>query len=103
MDQKRLDLHDKFVELLGSENVYFQPPEASKMEYPCIVYKRSRIRTKFADNSSYRLHRVFMVTAIYTDPDSDLPMKLAELPMCLHDRQFTTDNLYHDVFNIAIL
>ena len=37
----RLNLQDKLEEVLGSKQVYFQPPESLKLKYPCIVYSRS--------------------------------------------------------------
>ena len=30
-------------EVLGSDNVYYQPPESVKMKYPAIVYTRDSI------------------------------------------------------------
>lgn len=81
-------------------HVYFQPPESLKLVYPCIVYERDRIETVYAENLPYRHAKRYSVTAIYKDPDSAIPDKLAELPMCSHDRHFTNDNLHHDVFTL---
>lgn len=67
---------------------------------PCIVYERSEISAIHADNAPYRLLDRYQVTAIYKNPDSDLPHRLAMLPMCAHDRHFTADNLNHDIFNL---
>ena len=53
-----------------------------------------------ADNAPYRLLDRYQVTAIYKNPDSDLPHRLAMLPMCAHDRHFTAENLNHDIFNL---
>ena len=36
---KRIDLGNKLKEILGSSNVYFQPPDNLKMVYPCIRYR----------------------------------------------------------------
>ena len=36
---RRNDLQKLLVEVLGSKNVYFQPPESVKMKYPAIVYQ----------------------------------------------------------------
>ena len=41
----RIELQSKLEELLGSRQVYYQPPETVKMEYPAIVYSKSNIRT----------------------------------------------------------
>ena len=44
----RLDLQSKLEKLLGNKNVYYQPPESLKMEYPAIRYSRSDIDSKYA-------------------------------------------------------
>ena len=51
---RRLELHNILVGLLGSNHVYYQPPESLKMEYPCIRYNRSNINSGRADNINYR-------------------------------------------------
>ena len=51
--RSRLELHDILVEILGSRCVYFQPPEKVKMNYPCIVYELSKIKSTMADNKRY--------------------------------------------------
>lgn len=83
-----------------TENVYFQPPENLKMQYPCITYHRDFAETVHADNGPYRHTLRYMVTVIDRNPDSDLPGKVAELPMCTFNRFFTADNLNHDVYTI---
>lgn len=97
----RLKIDDILRELLGSDNVYFQPPENFSMEYPCIVYELSRLEPDFADNKPYKIDTVYYVTCIYQDPDSELPLKLASLPMSVHQRKYRSDNLYHDQFRIV--
>lgn len=96
----RLDLHEILCNILGSINVYFQPPESIKLEYDCIIYSRKNINNVFADNSIYQQHDLYEVIIIYEDPDSDIPRKLSLLPMCSFDRHYTSDNLNHDVFTL---
>lgn len=86
--------------VLGTGNVYFQPPEGTKIEYPCIIYSRTDYYTRHADNKKYQIHRRYTITAISKNPDSKLPDRLIELPMCDFDRHYVADNLNHDVFNI---
>lgn len=100
MGQRRVELQSLLEEILGSENVYFQPPENLKMQYDCIRYSRDKIDTDFADNHPYKLYDRYQVIAIYKNPDSELPRKLAALPMCTHNRCYTADNLNHDVFTL---
>lgn len=80
--------------------VYFQPPPDLAMQYPCIVYHLDMSETEFADNRPYRRTPRYQVTIIDQDPDSPIPDKVADLPMCLFERHFTADNLHHYVFNL---
>lgn len=97
---QRLELHSALQTVLGSENVYFQPPPDHMISYPCIVYNRSNIRTAFGDNSPYKMDKQYQITVIDPNPDSLIPDKVASLPRCSFDRHFTSDGLNHDVFNI---
>lgn len=96
----RLELHEILCEILNNRNVYFQPPESVKMNYPAIVYSRTNIENTFADNTVYIQATAYEVTVIYKDPDSELPTKVSTLPMCRFNRHFTSDNLNHDVFTL---
>jgi hypothetical protein len=96
----RLQLQNLFETLLGSRNVYFQPPANVQMQYPCIVYELDTVESLFADNKPYRHTKRYQVTVIDSDPDSGLPDKIAELPLCSFQRHYTADNLNHDVFNL---
>lgn len=97
---KRIDLHYKLEALLGSKNVYFQPPATIKLKYPCIIYKRSSVDTIYADNEPYRHHKGYTITVIDKNPDSDIPGKIAKLPLCRFERSFTQDNLNHDIYKV---
>lgn len=96
----RLDLQELLVEILDSDNVYFQPPSNVQMKYPCIVYSRDSILAIYAENSPYKVDNRYSVTVIDRDPDSEIPDKIAKLPLCRHDRFYTADNLNHNVFTL---
>lgn len=96
----RLDLQTLFEELLGSRNVYYDPPESVKMQYDAIRYSRDKIENDHANDSVYMQNIRYEVTAIYRDPDCDLPMKISRLPKCTFDRHYVSDNLHHDVFTL---
>lgn len=98
--ETRLELHEKLCDILGSRNVYFQPPESIKMKYPAIVYKRDNIRNYKANNGVYRQKTVYQVTVIDKDPDSEVVYKLSVMPYCQFNRHYTADNLNHDIFQI---
>jgi hypothetical protein len=97
---QRLQLQSLLETVLGSRNVYFQPPSNVQMQYPCIVYSRDDVSTQYADNHPYRNTKRYQVTVIDKDPDSNIPEEVAFLPLCSFDRFFTADNLNHDVFTL---
>lgn len=96
----RLELQSLLESILGSRNVYFQPPETVRMSYPCIVYQRNDEVNQFADNRPYMHDKQYILTVIDKNPDSAILDKIAELPRSHYDRHFTADNLNHDVFTI---
>lgn len=97
---RREALHEILCEALGSRNVYFQPPESIKMQYPAIVYSRDDIDNNFANNSVYMQSLAYSVTVIDSDPDSEVVDRVSKLPRCQYDRHYKSDNLNHDIFTI---
>jgi hypothetical protein len=83
-----------------TENVYFQPPQNSQIQYPCIIYERDGSDAGRADNVLYRHTRRYQVTVIDRNPDSELPDMVEGMPLCRFDRFFTADSLNHHVFNL---
>lgn len=98
--ESRLELQILLEELLGSRNVYYQPPESVKMKYPAIVYSRQNIDNRHANNNVYIQNNVYSITVIDENPDSEIVKKVSLLPMCNFNRHYTSDNLNHDVFTI---
>lgn len=92
----------KLQELLESftPKVYFQPPATVQMEYPCIVYQRDHLETKFANNVPYGSDQRYQVTVIDRNPDSEIPAMIASLPKSAFDRFFVIDGLNHDVYRL---
>lgn len=97
---QRLELQMILENLLESQNVYYQPPETIRLKYPCIIYELDDMWSFKADNIKYRKYKVYTITVIYKDADSELPDLIDDLPMCNHQRSYVTDNLYHDVFRL---
>lgn len=98
---RRKDLQARFEELLGSKNVYFQPPQSRHLEYPCIIYRRGNADTRFGNNMPYTFTRQYDVTYITRNPDDPFIETLAHaFQMIQHDRFYTADNLNHDVFTL---
>lgn len=98
---RRLQLHEKLCEILGTRNVYFQPPASVKLNYDCIVYKVSNRNDLQADNKRYRDLTAYEVKFIYKNPDSEIPeCIMTGFDYVRHDNTFVVDNLHHDVFTI---
>lgn len=98
----RLDLHAKLVELLGSNHVYFQPPESIQMKYPCFVYERSYMDTDNADDTNYIDHMRYELMYISKDPDTNdfIKQVLDTFLHCAYTRHFVSDTLNHEVFDL---
>ena len=96
----RFELQSKFEDVLGSRNVYFQPPSSVRMQYPAIVYSRKDIEGRFANDKIYRKLPCYEVILIDKNPDSEFIDKILDLPYCSFDRHYEADNLNHDVFTI---
>ena len=70
----RITLHNKLVEILGTKNVYFQPPP--KLNYPCIKYELGSQKRIQANNNNYIKKQGYTITLIDYDPDSKFKEKL---------------------------
>lgn len=96
----RLELQSKLEELLGSRNVYYQPPASVQMQYPAIRYSKSKIDSTNANNKKYINRTLYDVIVIDRVPDNPVIEKLLELPCSVHDRRYAADNLNHDVIKL---
>lgn len=96
----RLNLQADLEEILGSRNVYFQPPSSVRMRYPAIVYSRKDVEKRSANDGVYRRLPSYELILIDKDPDSKFVDKILELPYCSFDRHYESDNLNHDVFTL---
>ena len=96
----RLDLQSKFEELLGSTNVYYDPPSNIQMKYDAIRYSKRRPDVKLANDKKYKTMNSYEVIVISRKPDHPVIEQLTELPYCSYDRHYVADNLHHDVLTI---
>ena len=96
---RRLQLHEELCTILGSRNVYFQPPESLKISYPAIIYKVSNRNDIKADDMRYRTLVAYEITFITRDPDANTNDELMNhFVYIAHNATFTVDNLHHDNF-----
>lgn len=97
----RLYLQAKFEEILGSRNVYFQPPASVSMSYPAIRYELKDFRNRSANNSSnYITSTGYECVLIMKVPDTEYLQKIFKIPYCKFGRYYRADNLHHYTFTI---
>lgn len=96
----RLDLQSILEEMLESRNVYYQPPESTKMQYDAIKYSKKNIMSRYANNAAYSMMDCYELIVISRRPDHPVIKKLLALPYCSFDRHYVVDNLNHDVLTI---
>lgn len=93
-------MHRNLEQLLGSRNVYFQPPTGTKLQYPCIVYSLANANDVHADNKIYRRLYRYTLAYITKDPDDPKRDEIDDLPYCSFDRLVVNDNLNHFYYTI---
>lgn len=99
LHNRRIEFHE-ILKSLNSKDLYFQPPNNCKIDYPCIIYEIDSIDSDFADDRMYRNKRKYKVTLIDRDPDTELIDKILNIPMCYFVTHFVVNNLHHYIFNI---
>ena len=97
---RQQELQIKLEELLGSRNVYYQPPESKKMGYPAIRFSKKRPDSKYANNIIYSSLQCYEITVIDRDPDNPVISELLRMSYSSYDRHYTSDNLNHDVISL---
>lgn len=83
-------------DLLGSRNVYFQPPENLKMNYPAIKYSINDIDNRYANNSKYSNFTRYNVIMIDELPNNETIKKILNLPYSSFDRHYVANGFNHD-------
>lgn len=97
---RRLALQTKLEEILGSENVYYNPPSNKRMNYEAIRYTLNDIERRSADNLAYFRMHCYQITYIGYTLKDDIKEKLMDLPYASFERSYKADNLDHYIVNI---
>lgn len=93
---RRQELNQKLIEILGlgSDHVYYNPPETIKLRYPCIIYNPTNKQTLMADNDTYRSINQYQLTIIDRNPDSEIVDNVINaFQYCTMERWFVYDEL----------
>lgn len=102
---RRLQFDEELREIqntaLGYQHTYFEPPESVRMQYDAVVYERSTLNVRRADNKTYHARDAYNVTVISRNPETEVPKLLQEhFERCAPGRFFVQDNLHHFPFTI---
>lgn len=100
MAKPRVELQSVLEDVLGSREVYFQPPNNRKLSYPCIIYHLSDIDIDHADDIDYKKYKRYDLTLITRNPDDPLIDAVESLKYCSLDRAYAADNLNHYSYTI---
>ena len=97
----RLELHEELCNILGTRQVYFQPPASVVMKYDAIRYELAGKSLKHADDRIYQNINQYDGVVITRDPDSGLLDTILEhFEMCSAGRPYVADNLHHFPFTL---
>ena len=113
--ERRSDLLiEELKDLLGTDEVYFQPSADAGtneygesyiftgIDYPCFIMERTTAYQPKANNKTYLFRPGYQVTYINRDePDPEMVEKvMMHFQLCEYRRHYVRDNLHHDVFMI---
>lgn len=96
---KRLALHTKL--LTFCTNVYFQPPETMKLQFPCILYFKTSVPASYANDLIYKYKQGYTVTVVDKDPDSEIAYDIMKnFEYCRIDSFYKSEGLNHTKLTI---
>lgn len=97
----RLELQSELEELLGSSEVYYQPPSGKTLKYPCIIFELNNTTVMPADNRKYIKTNRYHVKHLYKSLSNELKdAMLDRFMMISHDNRMKVDGLYNDDFTL---
>ena len=101
-ESRRLNLQTKLEEILGSRNVYFQPPASISLSYPCIVYSFDDEDVLHANDTPYLTRDKYAITLITKEPLPETLMSaISSIPYTRYNRHYTSDNLHHFAYTTS--
>ena len=100
MAQRRLQLDNILRTTLWSTNVYFDPPESFKLQYPCIVYNFAGNADIHAENNRYLRRKRYDMIYITRNADDPMVDKLDDLRFCSLARPYFANGLFHYAYTI---
>lgn len=98
--RNRLTLQEKLENILGTRNVYFQPPESLRISYPCIIYELETVDGDRADDMLYYGMKRYKITVIDENPDSTYYESILKMSYARFSSFYVADNLNHFVVEL---
>jgi hypothetical protein len=67
-----------------------------KMQYPCILYFKSKLPVRYANDGIYKKMQCYSVTVVDKNPDSMIADRMIEaFKYCSIESYYRSDNLNH--------
>lgn len=96
------DLLHLLRQAVQHNQVYFQPPENLKIEYPAVVFHLSKIEIDHASDTPYKGAKEYSVTLITKDPEPDVIDEILKIPYSSLDTTYISDGMNHFVFTVYL-
>lgn len=100
IEEDRMILGSFLENILGTKNIYFQPPDNIQINYPCIIFERTDVDSKKANNSVFIQQYRYKILVISKNPDELVLNKLSNIPNCSYEQHYIMNNLHHDVYSL---
>ena len=96
----RLEIQSILENILGSRNVYYQPPASIKINYPAIIYSLESMTNDHASNGVYLTKKAYKVVYIDSNPDNEMISVLNNVIHSTFNSHYVFDNLHHYAYTI---
>lgn len=96
----RLEIQSIFENMLGSRNVYYQPPASIKINYPAIIYSLESMTNDHASNGVYLTKKAYKVIYVDSNPDNETISVLNNVIHSTFNSHYVSDNLNHYAYTI---
>ena len=82
------------------DNVYFEPPDKSEINYPCIIYDLDDVDKLHANDKPYQLNKRYRVMIIELDSETPISNEFLMLPLSSYVDKYKSEGLNHTIHNL---
>ena len=98
---RRLEVHAKILAAVPPNvPIIFRPSQTHRLTYPCVVYNLVDLPVSRANDSVYVMAEVYEVSVLSNLPGVVWSTALLSIPGTSFLRNFTHDDVVHDIFRI---